>query len=160
MKAEQKRRFRFNWIDGIVLILIVAAAAFFLWKFAVNAAGQEKTVQITYQVQVEGLAPESCDEIAKSLPASLVNGGEKLPGKVIAVKQAPHLLTATDEDNNPAWVADAYHKDLIFTIQADVSESGDMITAEVGDQEVRIGKKYTVETECFEMDGTVLAMNR
>lgn len=150
-----------NVVDLLVAILLIAVVALGAWKiFGATEAITAKKVQITYMVRAEGVDPQIYDEAKKHVPSTLMASGKRLDGEITAVKKSPHMVFVLGQDGQPVWTEDPYHVDLTFTMEAMVTESHDVLTSEVGTQEVRIGKKHFVKSEYIEVEGVVISVER
>lgn len=76
MEQKAKRIGKLNIIDLIAIVLIVAVLALAAWKFigkngdSINY--ERPQTKVTYQVKVEGVAPELYDNCLKHLPSPLM----------------------------------------------------------------------------------------
>ena len=161
MLDEKGRLFgKINIIDLLVLLLIVAVAIVVGIKL-LGGGGllSEDTTQggtITYTVKVSGVDPDVYDAIKGYKGDKLMASGTVIAGsEIVDITSEPHDASVT-LDTQPGALQlplDEGLLDLTFTIKAQVP---DVITNEVGTQEVRIGKIHLVKTVHFELtDGVV-----
>lgn len=146
---EQKAKRKFNVIDIIVVVLIVAALAFVGYKFAHRGSGGTDKVHINYTVQCENVPKEVYENAKKHLPSQLMASGTLYDGNIKSVKEMPYYALSGDGK----WVEDPNHVTLIFDVDCNVPNTGAALTTKVGDQEVRVGKSdYILKSEYIELD--------
>ena len=141
-----------------VLTYVLAAAVLALaaWKFigkngdSINY--ERPQTKVTYQVKVEGVAPELYENCQAHLPSPLMASGALVGGQIEAVEKETYQVL----DANGNWVTDPDHVTLIFTVTT-TTPTAEVMTTKVGDQEVRIGKTdYILKSEYIEFsDGTI-----
>ena len=156
MEQKAKRIGKLNIIDLIAIVLIVAVLALAAWKFlggngdSINA--EQAQTKVTYQVKVEGVAPELYENCQAHLPSPLMASGALVGGQIEAVEKETYQVL----DANGNWVTDPDHVTLIFTVTT-TTPTAEVMTTKVGDQEVRIGKTdYILKSEYIEFsDGTI-----
>ena len=156
MEQKAKRIGKFNVIDIIAVILILAVLAFAGWKLAHRGSGQAAETamtKVTYTVKVEGVPAELYENCLDHLPSPLMASGELVGGQIESVEKQPYFVLGPDGK----WVEDPEHVTLLFTATTQ-TPSGAVMTTKVGEQEVRIGKKdYILKSEYIEFkDGTVV----
>lgn len=153
---EEKSRRKFNIIDIIVLLIIVAGVVLLGMKLmGGRGAGEAAKIKIEYSVRVNEVSPEVCETVMgyKKAGVQLMAAGEMVDGYVTDITYQPHI---TYEANDQGVIVTAEEQgedarvDMIFTIQATVDST---VTYKVGTQEVRIGKSHVVKTAEFEMEG-------
>ena len=156
-----------NWVDqntiflflpcrtwgSIAIVLIVAVLALAAWKFlgknGDSIDAELAQTKVTYQVKVEGVAPELYDNCLKHLPSPLMASGALVGGQIEAVEKLDYQVL----DANGNWVTDPDHVTLIFTVTT-TTPTAEVMTTKVGDQEVRIGKTdYILKSEYIEFSG-------
>ncbi len=145
---EQKSKKKFNVIDVIAVILILAALAFVGFKLmnCGGESGEAKMIHVTYVAKAEGVDKSLYDNCVEHLPSPLMASGEILNGQIESVSQEPYYVL----DENGDWVEDPYHVNLYFTASIDVPDAA-VQTTKVGDQEVRVGKTdYVLKSEYIE----------
>ena len=156
MEQKAKRIGKLNIIDLIAIVLIVAVLALAAWKFIGKNGDiinyERPQTKVTYQVKVEGVAPELYENCQAHLPSPLMASGALVGGQIEAVEKETYQVL----DANGNWVTDPDKNllDLTFTIECNVVNP---ITTEIGTQEVRIGKTdYILKSEYIEFsDGTI-----
>jgi len=149
---ENRKRFSFNIIDVIAVLLILAVALFAGYRhFLGSEAGSSETVQITYWVKAEGVDASLYESVSSHLPCRMMASGAVLPGTIESVEQYPYLVLSGSGE----WVEDPDHTNLVFKVTATVEKQGLMLT-KIGDQEIRIGKPHLLKGEWLEFYNTVV----
>ena len=117
-----------------------------------NTSADKFAPKVTYQVKVEGVAPELYENCQAHLPSPLMASGALVGGQIEAVEKETYQVL----DANGNWVTDPDHVTLIFTVTT-TTPTAEVMTTKVGDQEVRIGKTdYILKSEYIEFsDGTI-----
>ena len=160
MIDEKGRLFgKINIVDLLVIIVVVILAVVLGMKlFGAGGAlaGPGAATKLTYTVRVNGVQPAVYEDIQKWIPGDpLMASGSLLPGQVLAVEAQPHdaVVTLDTTDGALELPLEEGLLDLTFTIEVDVTN---LITNEVGTQEVRIGKSHIVKTQHFELSGGII----
>ena len=156
MEQKAKRVGKWNIVDIIAVILIVAVVAFAAWKLLGpdDSIGAEREMtKVTYVVKVEGVPAELYENCVAHLPSPLMASGALVGGEIVAVEQEPYYVLSANGD----WILDETHTTLLFTAVTE-TPTADVMTTKVGDQEVRIGKTdYILKSEFMEFaDGTIV----
>ena len=157
MEQKAKRVGKFNIIDIIAVILILAVLAFAGWKLlsrtGVADLGEENMVKVTYVVKCEGVPAELYETCQEHLPSPLMASGALVGGQIESVEKEPYYVLGPDGQ----WIEDPDHVTLLFTATTE-TPAGEVLTTKVGDQEVRIGKTdYILKSEYIEFsDGTIV----
>ena len=153
MEQKAKRIGKFNIIDVIAVILILAVLAFVGWKLLSRGGavdgGEESMVKVTYVVKCEGVPTELYETCQEHLPSPLMASGALVGGQIESVEMEPFYVLGPDGQ----WVEDPDHVTLLFTATTETA-AGEVMTTKVGDQEVRIGKTdYILKSEYIELSG-------
>lgn len=152
---EQKRKLKFNVVDIIAVVLIVAVLAFGGYKLANRGGGESNpanTISINYTVKCEGVDKELYENCQKHLPSQLMASGELYDGRITAVQEEPYYVMTADG----SWVEDHDHVTLVFTVEANIPKA-DVMTTEIAKQEVRVGKSdYILKSEYIEFSDCVI----
>ena len=148
-----KRVGKFNIIDIIAVILIVAVVAFGAWKLLGSSGGTAAEdggmVKVTYVVKCEGVPTELYETCQAHLPSPLMASGALVGGQIESVEMEPYYVLGPDGQ----WIEDPEHVTLLFTATTE-TPAGEVMTTKVGDQEVRIGKTdYILKSEYIEFSG-------
>ena len=152
MEQKAKRVGKFNIIDIIAVLLILAVVVFAGYKLmnrGSGSAGEIEKVKVTYVVRVENVAKELYDTCKAHLPSKLMASGALVGGEIVSVEKTPYYVLGPDGQ----WVEDPDHVTLYFTATTQTPTT-EVMTTKVGDQEVRIGKKdYILKSEYIEING-------
>ena len=153
MEQKAKRLGKFNIVDIIAVILIVAVAVFAGYKLLGNRGGgmaaEPDMTKVTYVVRVEGVAAELYENCLENLPSPLMASGALVGGQIETVEKLPYYVLGEGNE----WVEDPEHVTLLFTATTQ-TPAGAVMTTKVGDQEVRIGKTdYILKSEFIEFQG-------
>ena len=156
MLDEKGRLFgKINIIDLLVLLLIIAVAVAVGIKLlgggGLLADDTTQSGTITYTVKVPGVDPDVYDAIKGYKGDKLMAAGVVVAGsEIVDITSEPHTASATVNTSTGAlsFPLEEGLLDLTFTIKAHVP---DVVTNEVGTQEVRIGKSHIVKTVHFEL---------
>lgn len=150
---EQKKRF--NVIDIIAVVLILAVLVFVGYKLAsrggVGEPAQQETVKVTYQVKKEGVPAELYESSKQHIPSRMMASGALVGGEIVAVEEAPYYVLGPDGQ----WVRDEAHTTLIFTAETEVAKEA-VMTTKVGEQEIRVGKTHILKSEYIEFEETII----
>ena len=95
MEQKAKRIGKFNVIDIIAVILILAVLAFTGWKLAHRGSGQAAETamtKVTYTVKVEGVPAELYENCLDHLPSPLMASGELVGGQIESVAPVQQRL--------------------------------------------------------------------
>ena len=153
---------KLNIIDLLVVLLLIVAVGLVMVKIRGNdSAGTVGTTVLTYTVKVERVDPQVYEGVRDYIPSDgtgdqLMADGSLVNAWVVAVEATPHTggLTMTDTSGNKlTFPVEEDKLDLVFTIKANVVN---IITNEVGTQEVRTGKSHIVKTVHFELTNGII----
>ena len=152
MEQKAMRIGKFNIIDIIAVVLILAVVAFAGMKLMNRGGGETAAApmtKVTYTVKVEGVPAELYENCQAHLPSPLMASGALVGGQIEAVEMEPYFVLGPDGQ----WIEDPDHVTLLFTATTE-TPSGAVMTTKVGDQEVRIGKTdYILKSEYIEFSG-------
>ena len=152
MEQKAKRVGKFNIIDIIAVILILAVLAFVGLKLLDRGSGegvQREMTKVTFTVRAEGVPAELYENCQAHLPSPLMASGALVGGQIERVEMEPYYVLGPDGQ----WIEDPEHVTLLFTATTE-TPAGEVMTTKVGDQEVRIGKTdYILKSEYIEFSG-------
>lgn len=168
---EPKKR-KFNIIDILVLLILLAAVVFFAIKVLKPDATGDITNSVTernfatahFTVEVDGMRKEMYDAIASQLPAQMMASGKLTDGNILSVR-CEECKVAYLEASNPINAAstgfvvpndDAEYVNAFFVCDAPVdlvNENHYSVS-----QEIRMGRLYYVKTPMFEVAGTIIEL--
>jgi len=141
-----QKKWKFNIIDIIAVILIVAVVAFVGMKLVGGSDNGVEIVDIRYSVLCENQSTSVYEAVQKYIPTPLMASGTLYDAKVVSVEASPVLVCSNGE-----WVEDPAHVDLIFVVEG-TTEKTPVLTPKVGAQEIRIGNEIILKTEYMEFD--------
>lgn len=147
---SQKKR-KFNVIDVIAVVLIVAVAVFLATKIGGKVSGESEMVPIRYTVLAEERPAAVAEAVEEYIPGNLMASGTRYDIQVVDVQSQPSMVLGPDG----TWVEDPNHVDLTFTVEGQV-EKADVLVATAGTQEIRIGKKVILKTEYLEFEDAIV----
>ena len=149
MEQKAKRIGKFNIVDIIAVVLILAVVVFAAYKLLGRddtVTAEREMTKVTYTVRVEGVAAELYDNCQAHMPSPLMASGALVGGQIESVEQVPYYILSP----NGEWVEDPEHVTLYFTDTTETPTEA-VMTTKVGDQEVRIGKTdYILKSEFIE----------
>lgn len=147
---------KFNIIDVIAAVLIVAVVAFVGYKLATRTtgttSGAAETVDVTYVAKVEGVDAAFYETVQQYIPSQLMASGELYNGYIVGVEQEPYLVLAA----NGEWVEDPAHVNLYFTVEGTIAKQN-VMTTDVANQEIRLGRSSNIiKTEYIEFGDCII----
>lgn len=145
-----QKKWKINIIDIIAIVLIVVVGAFLVMKLSSSSTSSSRMVTIRYTVLCENQPDEVYDAVQSYVPGTLMASGALYNQKIVDVS-AEHSL----EVSNGQWVEDPNHMDITFTVEGQI-ERGDVLVANAGNQEIRIGRKIILKTEYMEFENAVV----
>ena len=154
MEEKAKRLGKFNIVDLVAVVVIVAVVAFAGYKLLGDRGGsgtEQKMIPVTYTVLAEGVPLETYENCLEHLPSKLMASGALVGGQIESVEKAPYYVLGADGQ----WVEDPYHVNLYFTATTSVTDEA-VLRTKVGEQEVRIGKTHILKSEFIEFAGTTI----
>ncbi len=165
MENKQKK-FKFNIIDAVVIVVIIAVAAFFAIKFIDFGDGSVASVgtsdQVRYVVEVDAMKKDVYEAMVAELPAQMIANGAYTSGYIVSAEALPCSLTEIEyKDSNNQTVI--YHIDpngeyvkVRFTCEAGLLDG--TLLNNVGSQEIRIGRPNYVKGKNIEVVGTIISL--
>ena len=146
-----QKKWKFNVIDVIVVVLILAVAALLVMKFAGGETYQAQYGKIQYTAVVEDQPVEVYEGVQEHVPAALMASGARYDDQRIVSVSARSVLVR----DNGEWVEDPHHVDIFFTIEGTV-EITPVMTTTVATQEIRVGREIILKTEYMEFDPAIV----
>ena len=146
-----QKKWKFNIIDVVVVVLIVAVAALLVMKFAGGETYEAQYGTIRYTVVAQDQPVEVYEGVQAHVPGTLMASGARYDGQQIVSVEAKHVLV----EENGAWVEDPSHVDIFFTIEGTV-EITPVMTTTVATQEIRVGREIILKTEYMEFDPAIV----
>ena len=122
MEQNAKRVGKFNIIDIIAVLLILAVAAFAGWKLLDRGGESAETAmtKVTYTVKAEGVPVELYESSKEHLPSPLMASGELVGGEIVDVERAPYYVLGPDGQ----WIEDPARVTLYFTATTETPPAG------------------------------------
>ena len=146
-----QKKWKFNIIDVVVVVLIVAVAALLVMKFAGGETYESQYGTIRYTVVAQDQPVEVYEGVQAHVPGTLMASGARYDGQQIVSVEAKHVMVR----DNGAWVEDPSHVDIFFTIEGTV-EITPVMTTTVATQEIRVGREIILKTEYLEFDPAIV----
>ena len=164
---KKERTWKFNIVDVMVILVIVAAGLFFAWKFLQMRTGYNANMAtLRFEVEVPGMTRDLYEEVVSYLPCQMTASGEWVDGQILSADWEPCEVTYV-QFTNPAngseiqWVKadpDVEYVTGIFQCEAKVL-ANDLLN-KVGTQEIRIGRNHYLKGREFEIIGNIRKMTR
>ena len=114
MEEKAKRVGKFNVVDVIAVILILAVAALVGWKLLGpddSVSAERAMTKVTYVVKVEGVPAELYDNCIQHLPSPLMASGALVGGEIVGytemLNEARQIATERMVDEAVELGADA-----------------------------------------------------
>ncbi len=155
-----KKKVKFNIMDALILLAVLAVAAVLLYVFVFSESGEglsDDTYTITYVVEVTRLNEEFADRVA--VGDAVVDSSKKLPiGTVVAIEKHPHehLGKNTKDGSVTLNTVDGF-LDLYITIEAPATLNG--ISYNIGGYEVRVGTKVYLSFSDLVSEGHCISLS-
>ena len=146
-----QKKWKFNVIDVIVVVLIVAVAALLVMKFAGGETYEAQYGTIRYTVVAQDQPVEVYEGVQAHVTGALMASGARYDDQQIVSVEAEPVLVR----DNGEWVEDPSHVDIFFTIEGTV-EITPVMTTTVATQEIRVGREVILKTEYLEFDPAVV----
>ncbi|NDL66510.1 DUF4330 domain-containing protein [Anaerotalea alkaliphila] len=151
------RNKRFNWVDGLVLLLVLAVGAggfYFLQQRKASGGGVETGKrEIVFLAEAVRVLPEvaASVEIGDRIVAlNAIQDGEVVGVEIFDTQREAAV------DGAIVAVSDPNSKTLRVTIRATVNRYGPYM--DFGGQEIKVGSSYWIKTEGMHALGSVVAI--
>lgn len=154
-KNEGKVKFRFNIIDALLILVILAAAVLLVWIFSssnLNLFGSSEKVEIEYTVELRQIRDEFRGD-------SFFTEGDPVTdtvtlydiGELISVSYSNAIYTGVN-DNGELVVSDyPNHINITLTIRAEADVSDDEYS--LGGYKIAVGKAVSLRIPDFTGEG-------
>jgi heme A synthase len=150
----EKLKFRFNFIDFILIFVILAAAALLAYVFMssdISLLDNNKKVEIEYKVEIKQVREEFRDYIAISDRVTDTVTQYAL-GEVVNVEYAPTRYTGVNHTTGELVFSDyPEHIEIIVTIRAQATANGDVYSLD--GYKVAVGKAIAMRVPDFIGEG-------
>ena len=149
---------KLNIIDLLVILLVIAAAAFLALRLGnrTPSTPSTSTGRIRYVVKVTRMDPEIY-EVAKARydagETQLVAGDSLIDGQIVDMRAEPYVTTLTTDEGKYVVAEDPYYLNVYYTIEAGVTTWDINL---VVSQEIRLGASNWVRTRGAQFQGTVI----
>ena len=167
---KKERSWKFNIIDLLAVIVIIAAAVFLGFKILGGGDDDGTGSQmgtLNYVVEVKGLQKEMYDNVAEMIPCQMAASGKWVAGSYIESVSCEPCVVEYQEASSPVnfhltrWVKtgeDEEYVNAYFYCTATVDFS-DLLNM-VGTQEIRVGRSHYVKSVDFELVGTIISVEK
>ena len=146
-----QKKWKFNVIDVIVVVLIVAVAVLLVMKFSGGETYEAQYGSIRYTVVAQDQPIEVYEGVQAHVPGTLMASGARYDDQQIVSVEAEPVLVR----DNGEWVEDPNHVDIFFTVEGTV-EITPVMTTTVATQEIRVGREVILKTEYLEFDPAIV----
>ena len=164
---NNKKKFKFNIIDAVVIVIILAVAAFFVIKFVDFGDGSfvsvDSSTSVRYVVEVQAMKRELYDEIVKELPSQMISNGAYSEGYIVSAEAEPCAITDIEykDSGNPTVTyhiapQEGEYVTARFTCEAGLLDG--TLLNNVGAQEIRVGRANFVKGKNIEVVGTIISL--
>ena len=154
---------RLNWIDILVIVLLVGALAF----VGITKLGGSDTAAEAEQAMISSPTLEyvveitdSSEERAKNAVASLAGDPRELDGQLIPMNYIYNNNKVADAQITDSVISEPNENGLV-TLRFTISAKPSMYRSnyQVGNQEIRLGKNsYILKTMSIELTGTIVSV--
>ena len=148
-----------NVVDLLVLLAVVAVIGGIAWKLFAPAVTDAiaPEVGMTTTFRVRGATPFLVSEIEKNhdtlIGAKLVNGNEYIDATIESIEITDYVQQVTTADGRIVDALDSTKKDILIVTKSKVAK--DTATPKIGNQDVRVGRTFTLKTQTFETIGNI-----
>ncbi len=172
-QSNERAPKRFNIVDVIILVLVVALVAGAVWKLTSastsaneNAAAQDaiqhfdESPHMRFTVVCTGVLKDAAEKIAASDDLQLFNGDQDLAAYITSctVRDSQYDITGDDgmhfNFTNPDTCVVTFVAEGYFDRDTATKDKA----YQLGSQQLRIGKNYIMKTKSFEVNGYITAM--
>lgn len=125
MNEKTKKKFRFNIVDVLIILAVVAVITLAVVLFGrFGAASENNTVKIEYVVQIPQVRSEISDKI--KVGDTLIDSATKYNiGVVKSVEKVPYTVKGVDMESSKQVLAEyPEHYYVRVTVQADATDHG------------------------------------
>ena len=151
----EKRKHRFNFIDAVLIVLIIACAVLIFFKVRGERAA-EKNVTLSFVMQSEMISEDMAANVKAGDPVFDRETGVKI-GEVSACDSRPAQYTGHSKSGAAVVSEVPGYRSLYITCEASGSDSGDEY--KIGGVAISSGKTYSLmmpllycEAECIAVE--------
>lgn len=164
MEKQTKRKF--NIVDVVVLVILLAAIAFFAYKL-LNAPKDTGDAAVrmgtaSFTVEVDGVRKELYDSIAAEIPCQMMAGTKMVNGRILSVSSEPCTVamveasSSTTNSTSNRYVIPAEGEEYVnLFLECEAEIEIDSPNNASMSQEIRLGRYYFVKSKMIELVGTV-----
>ena len=151
----QEKKKKFNIVDILVILLLVAAIAVVGVKLAGNKVQDAISKQVTLwaEIEIEAVPENICEEVFRQnlVGQKMVSGNEYVSATVEDVWTEDYVHQIETADGTIVSAVDPSCKNLVLLVKTSVAEG--TASPKIGSQELRAGKEFIAKTQGFEMTG-------
>ena len=157
MENTAKKKVRFNIVDVVVILLIIALVGAIVIKLFGSKATEviaQKT-DCYMEVCIVGAVPRLQNEILRQDLAGqrLVSGNEYLSATIQDVWITDYDVDAIKDDGTIVNSISPDKKNVYFLIKTEIAP--DTPSPKIGSQEMRAGRSFIIKTQTFECNGII-----
>lgn len=140
---EQTKKYRFNFIDFIITVIIIAAVIFLAYVFFLdkNNSKSDATVKIQYTLEVKNERDELVDNAAANIGKTLVEGTAKYNlGEVVDFYSETATYSTSIADTGTSSVSEyPEHSNIYFIVNAEVPKPSSAARYSINGFELSVG---------------------
>ena len=151
------KKHKFNWIDGLVIAVIVLLVAGTCLKFFVmdTTSVGRATTPFTYEVKISGVRQYTVDAIQAG-DALFESEGKGQVGVIEEITAEPAVAVASYPDGTTREVSVEDRYDVILTVSAEGVLDGGVY--KVGTYDIRVGHKAGYFTKYSDWEGAIVSL--
>ena len=164
---KKERSWKFNIVDVVVILVIVAAGLFFAWKFLqARPKSGANLVTLRYEVEVPGMTRDLYEEVVSFLPCQMAASGEWVDGQILSATWEPCEVTYMEisspvNSNETQWAkVDPNVEYVTGVFQCEARVLAPDLLNKAGTQEIRVGRNHYLKGRDIEIIGTIRKMTR
>ena len=119
----EKRKFRFNVIDALIILVVIAAVGVLAYVFASEKGDTDEKIGEKVKIQYVLQTTETREQFVKNITASDIiydDESGKVLGTVVSVTDEPAYFTGTDNKNAVQVISEIEGKrNMFITVEAD-----------------------------------------
>lgn len=146
-----------NLVDLLVVLMIAVIVAVLATKFMGDRATEAVSAKEDYwfEVEVVGAMPRYYEEVERVdlKGTGLIAGNTFQDATIEDYWFEDYRICTTDDNGELHWVTDEVRKDVVYLIKGKAAKNSP--TPTVANQEVRVGRTFTVKTLTTEINGVI-----
>lgn len=152
-----EKKIKFNWFDGVIILLVVASIFVVYQVFNRQPASSGTTIQYTFEL-IENR--EGFSDLISVGDEIIDNIGNHYMGEVIAVEKTPHTIISYDKEIMVGYERVVGDKETtLITVETEIIDDGVDLKTPTG-YLIRCGLSIAVRGEDFAGRGYVLSIDR